>query len=67
MIIIEKPYVSELMIDTIVQNDWVVLDNDALEIANIEEGAIKTVDEEKAKAYYSNIEYPLIYSNSVFP
>jgi len=64
LIIIEKPYVSELLIDTIVQNDWTVLDNDALEIANIEDGVLKKFDEESAKAYYSRIEHPLVYSNS---
>lgn len=64
MIIIDKPYVSELLIDTIVQNDWTVLDNGALDIANIEEDALRIINEEQAKAYYSSIDYPLVYSNS---
>lgn len=64
MIIIEKPYVSEFLIDSIVQNDWAVLENEALEIANIEEGAFETIDTDTAKEYYSQVEYPIIYSNS---
>lgn len=64
MIIIEKPYVSEFLIDSIVQNDWTVLDNDALKIADIEEGALDIADTEEAKNYFANIRYPLIYSNS---
>ncbi len=64
MIIIEKPYVSELLIDTVVQNDWLVLDNEALEDSNIEEGAIRTVDEETARNYYENVSHPIVYSNS---
>lgn len=64
MIIIEKPYVSEFLIDSIVQNDWAVLENEALEIADIEEGAFETIDTDTAKEYYSQVEYPIIYSNS---
>ncbi len=64
MIIIEKPYVSELLIDTIVQNDWLVLDNEVVKNSNVEEGAIRIVDEETAKTFYSNITNPLVYSNS---
>jgi len=64
VIIIEKPYVSELLIDSIVQHDWAVLENEALEIADIEEGAIETIPSQVAKDYYSQINYPLIYSNS---
>lgn len=64
MIIIEKPYVSEFLIDSIVKNDWTVLENEALEIAGIEEGAFETINTDIAKEYYSQVEYPLIYSNS---
>mgnify|MGYP003302134760 CR=1 FL=1 len=39
MIIIEKPYVSEFLVDSILQNDWPVLENEALEQSDIEEGA----------------------------
>ena len=39
MLILEKPYVSEFLLDTIVQNDWPVLDNDAVRETYIEEGA----------------------------
>ena len=64
MIIIEKPYASEFLIDSIVQNDWVVLENEALELASIEEGAFETIDTDTAKEYYNQVEYPIIYSNS---
>lgn len=64
MIIIEKPYVSEFLIDSIVQNDWAVLENEALGMASIEEGAFETVESDIAQEYYSQVEYPIIYSNS---
>ncbi len=64
MIILEKPYVSEFLIDTIVQNDWAVLDNKTVAKADIEEGALETIPSEIAEDYYSLVEYPLIYSNS---
>ena len=64
MIILEKPYASEFLIDTIVQNDWPVLKNDAILEADIEEGAIDLIPSEVAKNYYLTQEYPLIYANS---
>ena len=64
MIIIEKPYVSEFLVDSIVQNDWAVLENDTLDVANIEEGAFNIIDQESAKYHFSNVSYPQIYSNS---
>ena len=64
MIILEKPYVSGFLIDTIVQNDWAVLENETIDDADIEEGALEIIPSEVAKEYYSQVEYPLIYSNS---
>ena len=64
MFIIEKPYVSEFLVDTIVQNDWAVLDNDAVKDANIEDGAFILWPNSAAENYYLKQEYPLIYSNS---
>lgn len=64
MIILEKPYVSEFLIDTIIQNDWAVLDNETIAFAGIEDGALETIPSEVAKDYYRQVEYPLIYSNS---
>lgn len=64
MIILEKPYVSEFLIDTIVQNDWAVLENQAVDEAEIEEGAFDKIPPEVAKNYYLTQEYPLIYANS---
>lgn len=64
MIILEKPYVSEFLLETIVQNDWAVLENAAVNSAEIEEGALEIVSSEKAKNYYLSQEFPLIYSNS---
>lgn len=64
MIIVEKPYASELLIDSIAQNDWPVLDNAAIEDANIEKGAFYIIPSENAKKYFINQEYPLIYANS---
>lgn len=64
MFILEKPYVSEFLIDTIVQNDWAVLDNIAVKDAELEEGVLNLIPTEKAKNYYLAQEYPLIYGNS---
>lgn len=64
MIIVEKPYASEYLIDTIVQNDWKVLENDAILEAEIEDGAFDMIPSEAAKNSYLSQEYPLIYSNS---
>ncbi len=64
MIILEKPYVSEFLIDTIVQNDWAVLDNQSVREADIEDGAFDIISSGVAKNYYLSQEYPLIYSNS---
>lgn len=64
MIIIEKPYVSEFLIESVVKNDWTVLENEALEIAGIEEGAFETISSDAAKEYYSQSDCPIIYSNS---
>ena len=64
MIIIEEPYVSELFIDTIVQNDWTVLDNQTIESAGLEEGALQIVPQENAIEYFDKTDYPIIYSNS---
>ncbi len=64
MIIIEKPYASEFLIDSIVQNDWPVLENETVKGADIEEGAFDLVSSNVAKNYYLTQEFPLIYSNS---
>ena len=41
MFIIEKPYASEFLVDTIIQNDLYVLDNKAVRESDIEEGAFR--------------------------
>lgn len=64
MIIIEKPYASEFLIDTVVQNDWYVLENETINEADIEEGAFELVPSDVAKRFYLTQEYPLIYANS---
>ena len=64
MFIIEKPYASEFLIDSIVENDWPVLSNDVIKEAEIEQGAFDLLPSEIAKNYYLAQEYPLIYSNS---
>lgn len=64
MFILEKPYVSEFCVDTIVQHDWAVLDNDAVKDSGIEEGAFRLWTSEKASNNYQMQEYPLIYANS---
>ena len=64
MFIMEKPYVSEFFVDTLVQNDWPVLYNEAVDNADIEEGAFNLCSEETAVQYYLQQEFPLIYSNS---
>lgn len=64
MIILEKPYVSEFLIDTIVQNDWPVLENLAVNEAGFEDGTFDVIPSDAAKNYYLTQEYPLIYANS---
>ena len=64
MIIIEKPYASEFLIDTIAQNDWPVLRNQTIKDAEIEEGAFEMIPSAIAQNYYLSQEFPLIYSNS---
>ncbi len=64
MFILEKPYVSEYLVDTIIQNDWIILDNEQIENAGIETDAFNLVSDNKARNYYLKQEYPLIYSNS---
>jgi len=64
MFILEKPYVSEFLIDTIIQNDWNILDTEQVENIDIEAGAFNLLSENKAKNYYIMQEFPLIYSNS---
>ncbi len=64
MFIIEKPYVSEYLVDTIINHDWAVLDNQTIEECGIEEGAFTLWSSEKATNNYLMQEYPLIYSNS---
>ena len=66
MFILEKPYVSELLIDTIVQNDWPVLDNQVIKNSEIEDGAFDRIPSDYAKNFYLKQEFPLIYSNSEF-
>ena len=64
MYIIEKPYVSEYLIDTILNHDWPVLDNETIEGSGLEDGAMELWSTEEAKEYYLKQEFPLIYSNS---
>ena len=64
MFIIEKPYVSEYLIDTIINHDWAVLENSTIEECGMEEDAFRLWSSEKATNNYLQQEYPLIYSNS---
>ena len=64
MIIIDKPYVSEFLVDSIVQNDWEVLENETIKLSNIEEGAFTTLSTKEAVEHYDPMRYPIIYSNS---
>ncbi len=64
MFIIEKPYVSEYLIDTIINHDWAVLENETIDNCGMEEDAFRLWSTEKAVKTYMMQEYPLIYSNS---
>jgi len=64
VIILEKPYVSEFLTDTIIQNDWSVLKNNVVKNLNVEEDAFKLVSPIIVKMKYENSKYPAIYSNS---
>ncbi len=64
MFILEKPYVSELMLEAIVKNDFPVLKNQSVEDTEIEEGALNLIDDNNAKNYYLQQEHPTIIGNS---
>ena len=64
MYIIEKPFVSEYLMDTIINKDWPVLDNETIETCGLEEDVLNLWSSEKATEYYLKQEFPLIYSNS---
>ena len=57
MFIIEKPYASELIFDTILQNDWWILDNQTVRNAEIEEGTLRFISDSKAVDFYQKQEY----------
>ena len=48
MFILEKPYVSEYLIDTIVKNDWTILHNATIEQVDIEADDLHLITTEKA-------------------
>ena len=64
MYIIEKPFVSEYLMDTIINKDWPVLDNETIETCGLEEDVLNLWSSEKATEYYLKQEFPLILSNS---
>ena len=64
MYIIEKPYVSEYLMDTIINEDWAVLDNETIENCGLEEDVLNLWSSEEAVEYYMKQENPFIYSNS---
>ena len=64
MYFIEKPFVSEYLMDTIINKDWPVLDNETIETCGLEEDVLNLWSSEKATEYYLKQEFPLIYSNS---
>lgn len=64
MFIIEKPYVSEYLISTIINHDWQVLENETLADSGLEEGVLDLLSTEEAVEYYQKQEFPTIYSNS---
>jgi len=64
MYIIDKPYVSEYLMDIIINKDWAVLDNETIENCGLEEDVLNLWSSEKAAEYYSQKEHPFIYSNS---
>lgn len=64
MYIIEKPYVSEYLMSSIINHDWAVLDNETIEYCGLEEDVLNLWSSEKATEYYLKQEFPLILSNS---
>lgn len=63
MIILDKPFVSELLKKTIVENNFPVLDTsyfNSLEFS----GEAQKIDEERAVIEYNAQDYPKVYSNS---
>lgn len=64
MFIIEKPYISEFLVSTIINHDWIVLNNETIEECGIEDGAFELWSTEEATENYLKQEFPIIYSNS---
>lgn len=62
MIILNKPYVSDLLINTINNNQIEVLENDFLKENNLKVN--RTISTERASIELNAKDYPLIYSNS---
>ena len=52
MIILEKPYVSETLINHIISNDWLVLETETLNNAYFEDGILKVKTEYSKKGWY---------------
>ena len=64
MYIIEKPYVSEYLMDIIINKDWAVLDNETIENCGLEEDVLNLLSSDEAKEHYIQQENPFIFSNS---
>lgn len=59
MFILEKPYISETLKNTIKENDWNVLDNGIISNEDV-----KKITSEEAENMFKTEKNPLIYSNS---
>ncbi|MBI9066000.1 MAG: ATP-grasp domain-containing protein [Salinivirgaceae bacterium] len=62
MIVLNKPYVSNLLIETANKNNFPVLENDFVEENNLKLN--HTISSERATIEYNSHDNPLIYSNS---
>lgn len=63
MIILEKPFVSDFLIDTVIKHKYPVLDNAMVREHN-QSNLINIIPEKEAGEYLRNNEFPFLYTNS---
>ena len=55
---------SDFLVDTIIKNDWMVLDNETVRELDGRIDKANIISTDKAKALFENSDFPAVYSNS---
>ena len=55
---------SDFLVDTIIKNDWMVLDNETVRELDGRIDKANIISTDKAKAMFENSDFPAVYSNS---